>query len=354
MPTRAPYTPFYGDLPKHKQTLRLRGLLERLGMPEKWSHLCFAFIPSLNAWCLEHNGGSADISELSPRQIAEVCGWPDARSSDGFVEALVEAGFLDHEPGEREGNGFFHVHNLDEYLRPVLHARERARQYRERKRNAERDASRDGNGHKGKEKGKISTNGNGSNKQVSRAAERVTSYAEKPAPAAPGFDSGSEQPPAEAEAAAPATGHAPGPVPAAAEGSAEAERMRRWTIFATLLRNWGLSEPNVRRVLHWIGTDDGGRKRDLDVNFAWRVLGTIKGIQGLGESVRKGAFEKAGVKDGVAYLIGIFREKPSFIPVEDNLRLARQGWEAVEAELAAKDGVKPPDWLVMFLTGVGK
>lgn len=384
MPTRATYTPFYEDLPQHKQTMQLQQALEGLGMPAKWSHLCYAFIPRLNTWCLAHNEGSPDISALSARQIADICGWPEPRKAEAFKAALGQAGFLDI-----DADGRVAVHNLSHYLKPLLSGRARQQAYRDRlkagargqesgvsggaadaarhakeninepflqtppdthalrnaprdeTRNTPRNASRDASRPKVEVKEKDSKDGNGrlSKSTAETAAAPVTSNGngERPAPAAPGSDGTPERP---AKKAA----RAPDP-----KVAAEAERMRRWTVFGTMLRNWGVGEQNVRRLLKWVGKRNGGVSRDLDIGFAFNVLGTVKGLQNLPKEARDAAMAKSKVEDMVALTISIFTAKPSFMPNDENYRLAKMGWAATEKELAGA----PPEWLAAALQEAG-
>lgn len=112
------------SLPSHRKTLRLQSLL-KLRAPQAVGHLCLLWL-----WALD-NAPQGDLSALSPRELATVCGYSPAKAQL-WLDALVEAGFLD-----REGESL-RIHDWDDYAGRITEARERNREklrrYRERKR----------------------------------------------------------------------------------------------------------------------------------------------------------------------------------------------------------------------------
>ena len=109
------------SLPSHRKTLRLQSLL-KLRTPQAVGHLCLLWL-----WALD-NAPQGDLSALSPRELATVCGYSPAKAQL-WLDALVEAGFLD-----REGQTL-RIHDWDDYAGQIVYERiknrERKRRYRE-------------------------------------------------------------------------------------------------------------------------------------------------------------------------------------------------------------------------------
>jgi hypothetical protein len=166
MPTHAPWSKFFSDLPMHRQTAILREELEKLGMSREWSYLCYAYIGPLNCWALA-NAEDGNVSHLTAEQFAAVCGWRSKRTAGGFRDAMLKAGFL-----IRAGDGSLHVKNLTTYHASLL----ADRRYHRARRQASGDASGDTSGVSGRGRERGSGSGReGTQTQSATAPSRSVS-----------------------------------------------------------------------------------------------------------------------------------------------------------------------------------
>lgn len=358
MPTHELHTPFFEGLIDGPQVEDLALALESLGMPQRWSGLCGAFIPALNLWCLRKN----ESGELprSEEKIANICGWPLRRKAKAFVQALVKAGFLDE---KKEGENHvtrYSVHNFRYYHRGLLKDRERKREKRKAEASVEMsvdatmdsaeertregtmegtqtrpqsaaDASaltraRDGNVY-GNRNGNVSENG-------VAVVVRESDYSKETAGASP-----------------PLPDKAPDLNGKNGTQAKSGDVWQRWQLFAEVLRAEGWGDDHTRRMIRWAAKDyRGGAWREAPADHLWRLLAWAFHVAGAKTDGRGNA-----IRDRVAVWIHCCTK--SGAPPESCEREAKAGWVMRENSMPARGpnaAGKRAKWLEGLLSGIGR
>lgn len=105
-------------LPSSKKTIRLKALL-RVTTPHAVGLMCMLWL-----WAVD-NARDGDISSVSAKELAEVCGWSSRRAAE-LLEAMTESGFLD-----REGDSL-RIHDWEDYGGRLQLSREKERERKRR------------------------------------------------------------------------------------------------------------------------------------------------------------------------------------------------------------------------------
>ena len=100
------------ELARHPKVKRLSRQLN-ISLPQAIGHLHLLWW-----WCMDY-AQDGDLTEYSPEDIADACAWEG--DAEGFVRALVDAGFVDNEHG-------LHVHDWEENAGRLIEQRKRNRE----------------------------------------------------------------------------------------------------------------------------------------------------------------------------------------------------------------------------------
>lgn len=124
-----PWIQIYSNLPQHRKTSKLAEELKISGAVVDPNIIAVGLLVSLWTWATQ-NAYDGDLSECSPRTIANACQWK--KKPETLVQALIKTGWLDED---------MRLHDWDEYAALLIDqeenrkqkTRERVNRYRNKK-----------------------------------------------------------------------------------------------------------------------------------------------------------------------------------------------------------------------------
>lgn len=124
-----PWIQIYSNLPQHRKTSKLAEELKISGAVVDPNIIAVGLLVSLWTWAIQ-NAYDGDLSECSPRTIANACQWK--KKPETLVTALVKTGWLDEDMRLHDWDDYSVMYQELQDDSKIKH-RERQRRYRERK-----------------------------------------------------------------------------------------------------------------------------------------------------------------------------------------------------------------------------